>query len=780
MLESKTTWEFAEDIEINDSYQVRGKQLSHITTQLLLQREMTSEEQMEAFIYPKIEDLTHASLLSMMDQGVERVHDAIANGEHILIYGDYDADGVTSTALLVKALQDVGAQCSYYIPNRFSEGYGPNKVAFQQAIDDGVQLIITVDCGINAVEETALAQEQGVDVIITDHHDVQDELPKAYAIIHPELSEGYVFKGLAGVGVAFQFATEILQEFPIELLDFVAIGTIADLVPLQEDNRILTYHGLKQLQRTQHIGLQKLMQVCQFNSQVNEEDVGFSLAPRMNAVGRLQDASLAVELLLTMDPTEAEQIATEIEHLNNERKSIVQSILQEAVQLIPDEEHDVLFVAKEGWNEGVLGIVASHLVRMYDRPAIVLSVHADKGTMKGSARSIPAFHMFNHCMEIKDLFQAFGGHSQAAGMTIPLENADAVKEALNTSFRDTVAPEEMKFVTKVQATLAIEDINENVIEEISMLAPFGMGNPKPLFQVKSIPSDIRQLGAEKNHLKMQMTENGASIDLIAFQMGELYWKIASHTPVSIVGELGMNEWNGNRKVQLRVEDIQINNWQLFDYRGKQNNLLKQTFDPQRSEVFLYRSLEGKSKTLKHAQEITYANVTGIGGHCDALYIMDLPPDENHIEHIIYQLQPKVIYMCTHIENSSYFSTYTSRDDFKWVYGLLMKNSPINLKKIAKAIMDKKKWSQERMKFIFNVFLELEFVMINNGMISVQKQPESKDLTESVTFSQRIQKEKMERIFYYSNYTELRSRFSSYLERDTHVEGEVTNEFERTC
>lgn len=780
MLESKTTWKFKENIEVDDSYQVRGKQLSSITTQLLLQREMTSVEQMEAFMYPNIEELSHASLLSMMDQGVERVHDAIANGEHILIYGDYDADGVTSTALLVKALRDVGAQCSYYIPNRFSEGYGPNKAAFQQAIENGVQLIITVDCGITAVEETALAQEQGVDVIITDHHDVQDELPRAYAIIHPQLSEGYRFKGLAGVGVAFQFATEILQELPLQLLDFVAIGTIADLVPLQEDNRILVYHGLQQLNQTQHIGLQKLMQVCQINGQVNEEDVGFSLAPRLNAVGRLQDASLAVELLLTMDPVEAEQIAVEVEQLNNERKRIVQSILQEAIELIPNEEHHVLFVAKEGWNEGVLGIVASHLVRMYDRPAIVLSVHADKGTMKGSARSIPSFHMFRHCMEIKDLFQAFGGHAQAAGMTIPLENADAVKEALSKSFQNTVAPEDMKFITNIQASLAIKDINEHVIEEINMLAPFGMGNPKPLFQVKSVPTDIRQLGAEKNHLKMQMTENGNSIDLIAFQCGDLYWKISSHTPVSIVGELGINEWNGNRKIQLRVEDMQINDWQLFDYRGKQSNQIEQTFDSNRSEVFLYHDAPGSSQTPEHVHEITYSSFSKLDKHCDALYVMDLPLEENQIEHIIYQLQPKAIYMCTHIENSSYFSTFTSREDFKWVYGLLIKNSPINVKKIAEAIMRRKKWSQERMEFIFNVFLELEFVMMENGIISVSKQPESKDLTESITFSQRIQKEKMERMFYYSNYAELRSRFSSYLERGTQVEGEVTNEFERSC
>ncbi len=781
MLENKTTWQFAEDVRAEQPYTIQGKQLSHITTQLFMQRGITTENEIEAFVHPTLEELGHASLLSMMDKAVERVHDAIAHEEHILIYGDYDADGVTSTAVLMKALEQVGAHCSYYIPNRFTEGYGPNKAAFQRAIDDGVKLIITVDCGINAVDETALAQEQGVDVIITDHHDVQDVLPEACAIIHPQLSDEYTFKGLAGVGVAFQFATEILQDFPMELLDFVAIGTIADLVPLHKDNRILVYHGLKQLNRTTHTGLQMLIQVCQIDGDIDEQDVGFSLGPRLNAVGRLQDARLAVELLLTADREEAERIAEEIEQLNNERKQIVDTILQEAIELIPNEEHDVIFVAKECWNEGVLGIVASHLVRKYERPAIVLAIHEDRGIMKGSARSIPAFHIFNYCMEIKDLFQGFGGHSQAAGMTIALEHAEEVQDKLNTSFRENVQPEDMKLVTDVHSTIEMDDISEQVIDEINMLAPFGMGNPKPLFHIEQIPTDVRQIGAMKNHLKMQMAQNGITLDLIAFQMGSLYWKISQKVPVSIVGELGINEWNGNRKLQIRVEDLKISEWQLFDFRGKQLSRIEQTFDPNRTEVFLYQDTTNDLQVPTHGYVATYAGLKEADiQSCDALYIMDLPGSEAELASIVRNLQPNNVYMCARIENSTYFSTYTSREDFKWVYGLLMKNSPVELKKIGSAIMGRKKWSQERMEFIFNVFLELEFVTISNGMISVQKQPTNRDLTESTTFANRIKKENIERTFYYSSYAELRSWFSSLLKRDDRVEGEATNEFERTC
>lgn len=779
MLQSKTTWKFEEQKDIQSPFTIKGKELSPITMQLLTQRGITSEEEMVQFIHPTLDELGDASMLSMMEKAVERIHSAIADEEKILIFGDYDADGVTSTALLMKALEQVGANCSYYIPNRFTEGYGPNEAAFQQAIDEGVRVIITVDCGINAVQEVKVAQSQGVDVIITDHHDLQEELPEACAIIHPQLSDHYTCKDLAGVGVAFQFATEILQELPTHLLEFVAIGTIADLVPLRSDNRILVHHGLQQLNRTQNIGLQMLMKTCQLHGEITADEIGFSLGPRINAVGRLQNASLAVQLLLATDPNEAELIAEEIEVLNDERKAIVDAIVSEAVESIPSGEHDVLFVAKEGWNEGVLGIVASHLVRMYDRPAIVLSINHEKGVMKGSARSIPAFHMFENCMKIKDLFQAFGGHSQAAGMTIALDQSSKVSEQLSSFFRAEVLPEEMKQVTTVQSTLEIDTLNEQMIKEIDLLAPFGMGNPKPLFNVQAVPTDVRQLGAMKNHLKMQMVQNGVPLDCIAFQMGAAYWNIAPQSEVSIVGELGINEWNGNRTIQIRVEDLMVSEWQLFDYRGKQTSRIEQTFAPDRNEMILRKTHTNKVDDRPNTQYITYNEPIENGHACDALYIMELPNEEEELSRIVQHVQPENIYLCVHVENSTYFSTYTSREDFKWVYGLLKKNSPIDMQPFAEALMRRKKWTKDRLKFIFNVFLELEFVTIKSGVIRINPAPKNRDLTEAATFAARIQKEKIERNFYYSNYSELRSWFSSYLHEDHQVEEESGNEFERS-
>ncbi len=775
MLASKTSWKFSEQIEDLPVYEVNGKPLSTITTRLLMQRGITSEE-VEHFLYPRLEDIGDAGYLSMIDVAVQRVHDAISNEERILIYGDYDADGVTSTALLIRALRELGADCSYYIPNRFHEGYGPNQTAFQQAIDEGITLIITVDCGINAVEEVNLANEQQVDVIITDHHDVQDILPEAYAIIHPQLSDHYLCKDLAGVGVAFQFATEILQEMPIELLDFVAIGTIADLVPLQADNRILVYHGLHQIERSNHVGLQILLRKCQIDGKVTSDDVGFSIAPRINAVGRLQDASLAVELLLTTDQHEAEMIVDEIEALNDERKEIVNEIVSEAIELIPKGEHDVLFVAKEGWNEGVLGIVASHLVRKYERPAIVLSMNKEAGYMKGSARSIPAFHMFNHCSKMSHLFKAFGGHAQAAGMTIPLEHAEDVKERLCAAFRSHVLPEDMKQETVIHASVEIDSINEQMIDEISMLSPFGMGNPKPLFHVEHTLTDFRQIGAQKHHLKMQMEKNGVTLDCIAFQMGQLFWSIAPQSSVSLVGELGINEWNGNRKLQLRVEDIKINEWQLFDYRGKPSSRIDETHVKDRTEIILWQNESKKSHTFPY--ERTYEELLMSDETCDALYLMELPKNEHDLVRIVKQLQPKNIYVCFRLEQSSYLSTFTSREDFKWIYSVLYQNRQIDLKQFSNAVIRRRNWTKDRMEFIFNVFLELEFVTMKNGTIIVNPKPSNRDLTESPTFSARIQKEEMERTFYYSSYSELHQWFSLLLGKDDEAKGEVTNEFER--
>lgn len=361
MLESKTKWEFLN--EPNESIQLSD--YSPITAQLLTQRGIMTDETAKQFINPDLAALNSPEALSMIDKAALRVHQAIADQEKILVFGDYDADGVSSTALLLKVLQELNASCDFYIPNRFTEGYGPNEAAFKVAAEQGVKVIITVDTGIAAIHEAEVAKELGIDLIITDHHELQDELPDAYATINPKCSPDYPFQELAGVGVAFKFAERLLGYFPEHLLDFVAIGTIADLVPLVDENRVLAYFGLQKLTTTTNIGLRALKKLCKIEGNVTEENVGFLLGPRINAVGRLQDASLAVELLMTGDAGEATEIAEMIQTINEERQQIVSTIVEEAEQMINfSGEKSVIMVAKEGWNEGVLGIVASRLVQI--------------------------------------------------------------------------------------------------------------------------------------------------------------------------------------------------------------------------------------------------------------------------------------------------------------------------------------------------------------------------------------------------------------------------------
>ncbi|WP_337445694.1 single-stranded-DNA-specific exonuclease RecJ [Ornithinibacillus scapharcae] len=342
MLQSKSNWNFLKLQEHTTLIEDEEVKLSPVIKELLIQRGIKTSEEIQKFLSPSLEDLINPEQLASMDIARDRVIRAIQNREKILVFGDYDADGVTSTTILIKALQELGAECDFYIPNRFTEGYGPNEAAFRRAYDDGFQLIITVDTGIASVHEAKVAKEIGLDLIITDHHEPQDELPEALAIIHPKCSPDYSFKELAGAGVAFKFAQALLGYFPEQFLDLVVIGTIADLVPLVGENRILAYYGLRKLSVTRREGLLALKKQCKLEGNVTEEDIGFLIGPRLNAVGRLQDADLAVQLLMSDDREEAEQLAEMVQQLNVERQQIVASIVKEVEEQVEIDEKKVL------------------------------------------------------------------------------------------------------------------------------------------------------------------------------------------------------------------------------------------------------------------------------------------------------------------------------------------------------------------------------------------------------------------------------------------------------
>ncbi|WP_200411356.1 single-stranded-DNA-specific exonuclease RecJ [Virgibacillus salexigens] len=759
MLKSKAKWNYIEKIQDNDNlhWMDDSLSLSPVIQELLLQRGITSEHAASKFLAPDLSDLHNPNMLLMIDKATNRVHQAIENQERILVFGDYDADGVSSTTVLLKALQELGADCNFYIPNRFTEGYGPNEKAFRNAYDEGYQLIITVDTGIAAVHEAEVANELGIDLIITDHHEIQAELPDCYAIIHPKCSPDYLFQELAGVGVAFKFAESLLGYFPKHLLEFTAIGTIADLVPLVNENRILAYYGLKALSATSNVGLKALKQVCKIEDQVTEEDVGFLIGPRINAVGRLQDADLAVHLLMTDSKEEAIEIAETIQQINQERQRIVTEIVNEAEEMLNGcEQQGVIIVAKEGWNEGVLGIVASKLVRKYDRPAIVLAKKSDKGIAKGSARSIPAFDLFQNCMQVRHLFHSFGGHAQAAGMTLQLEQVEVLQAALNELIFSQLTAEDFKQVIDISQSIPISEITEELIGEIERLAPFGMHNPKPLFHIQEQPTQARQIGSLKNHLKLQFKSNKAMLDAIGFGLGELFHYLTPHTAIQLVGELGINEWNGQRKPQMMIQDISINDWQLFDHRGKRTLDISPFINEESRQLAVGKEERTQYEGINYK---TYQDLLDDPEQLNSLFIIDMPNEIADLEQLIKNTKPNNIHVCYYVKDSTYLRAFPSREEFKWVYAFILRRKQLHADRDITVLIQSKGWTKDKLLFILDVFEELDFISNTDGIIQPNPQPMKKDLRSSSIYQQRLRQAEIEKVLYYSTYEELKSFFT---------------------
>lgn len=766
MLKSKANWKWSET-----------KESTTIIEQLLSERGLETEEDKQQFLHPKLENIQTPETLNQIEKAKERIFTAMENEEKVMVYGDYDADGVTSTALLMTAFMELGVRADYYIPNRFEEGYGLNEAAIRSFHESGYKVIVTVDNGIANVHEAEIAKALGIDLIITDHHEVQEKLPDAYAIIHPKLSDEYGFKELAGVGVAFQFAHYLLEYYPTELLDFVAIGTVADLVPLQGENRVLTYYGIQALATTMHIGLEALKDSAGISDVITEQDIAFKLGPRINAVGRLQNAMLAVELLLTDDEEVAKEIAAEIEALNTERQQIVTQIVKEAESRVNGTD-DVIILYDENWHEGVLGVVASRLVRTFDRPVILLCHKTGTNELKGSARSIPPFNLFENGMAIHHLFTSFGGHSQAAGLTFPFENLTEIKASLNEQIRTQLSKDEMKQEIVITKEVTLEEMTEKLVDQMNDFAPFGMGNREPVFLLKATPTQIRQIGQEQNHLKLQFKAKSHLIDAIGFRFGHLAPLLSEQTDVSLVGTLQINEWNGNKTVQMLVEDIAVNEWQLFDYRGRgQSKFFTPYLTQYEKNTVLGNDIQAMQSFIGQtdANFITYDPNVTLPSKTDILYICDLPKDIEVLESIIQQVQPSSIHISYHVEDSVFFQAMPSRDDFKWLYGYVIKYSPIQLKVDLQQIMRSKKWTREKVIFMLKVFLDLQFITIKEDILYVNEQAEKRALDQSKSYQARLNESKIEQTLYHATYDEIKQWFNPYMNDSEVNEEEVIHE-----
>ncbi|CAH2717209.1 hypothetical protein BACCIP111895_04399 [Neobacillus rhizosphaerae] len=784
MLKSKSRW----IVPSSDHHLVKMLEnelkITPLVASLLVNRGLDTVESARYFLFGT-DEFHDPYLLKGMDIAVKRIREAIETQEPILIFGDYDADGVSSTAVLMITLLELGANVQFYIPNRFTEGYGPNEPAFLQAAENGINLIITVDTGISAIHEASVAKELGIELIITDHHEPGPILPEALAIIHPKLPDStYPFRELAGVGVAFKLAHALYGEVPEHLLEIAVIGTIADLVSLKGENRLIAKKGLEKLKVTKNIGLKAILKLAGVEPlSINEETIGFTLAPRINAVGRLKDADLAVELILTEDPEEALQLAEEMDALNKTRQAIVNSITNEAIEEVeknyPIATNKILVIGKEGWNAGVIGIVASRLVEKYYRPTIVLNFDPEKGVAKGSARSIAGFDLFKNLSTCRDILPHFGGHPMAAGMTLKIEDVSELRTRLNKLCEEQLTDEDLIPVTYLDEEIRLEDISLSSLDEMSQLSPFGMDNPKPKVLINNVEiANMRKIGSEQNHLKVLVNEAGTNLDGIGFGLGHLVDQISPASKISFIGELSINEWNNMRKPQIFIQDIAVDSWQLFDYRGqKRINSIAQSVPVENQKFIIFNEnyLE-KFNSANGYDTVFIQNLEeakAFNGYLENIVLVDFPPSKEILEGLIKGKQPARVYAYFYKESSDFFSTVPNRDHFKWFYAFLLKKGPIDLKRYGEDIAKHRGWSQETINFMSKVFSELDFVTINNGFITLNNQAQKRDLSDSRTYQTKQKQYSLERDLLFSSFQELKDWFDQVIQESVETEEAIT-------
>jgi len=701
-------WQFAPQVEDADFTKIAKKAgLGPEAARLLFSRGIKDEDSLSRFLAPSLDDLHDPYLLHDMDKAVNRIRRAIEQGEFILVYGDYDADGMTSASILKETLEQLGAECLVYLPNRFTDGYGPNASVYKYFIEQqGISLIVTVDNGVAGHEAIDLAQSMGVDVIVTDHHSIPEVLPDAHAIVHPEHPESdYPFKHLAGCGVAFKLACALLEEVQVELLDLVAIGTIADMVSLTDENRIMVQYGLEVLRNTQRLGLQELFEIAGISSSdLTEETVGFQLAPRLNALGRLDDPNPAIDLLTGFDDEEVREIALMIQNKNEERKEIVQAIYEEAKSLV-DPNKSVQVLAKEGWNPGVLGIVAGRLLEELGQTVIVLNI--EDGRAKGSARSIEAVDIFEALNPHRELFIAFGGHAGAAGMTLEAEQLDALSEILETYVKDKGIDAKGKNTLYLDEELDLESLSLETVKSFERLAPFGMDNQKPIFYIRDFQvENARSMGAGDSHLKLKISKGAANFEVVAFGKGSLATEFAQVKDLELAVTLSVNQWNGQTTLQLMMVDARVDGVQLFNIRSKSVEL------PEGVPVLDFTS---------DLPEMLSSS---------AIVVKNIPEDLSLLKQVLQEQDFSAIYFKNDIAKAYYLTGYGTREQFAKLYKTIYQFPEFDIRYKLKDLSAYLKIEQILLVKMIQIFEELGFVTIDNGVMKVNKDAAKRDIAES--------------------------------------------------
>ena len=534
--------------------------INELLAKILVNKKITEKKDIELFTNPTRKDFLDPFLMPDMEIAVERILKAIKSKESIMIYGDYDADGITSITVLKSYLEERGLEVATYIPNRLDEGYGLNNKAIEKIYNDGYKLMITVDCGITGIDEINYANSLGIETIITDHHEPAEEIPKAIAVVDAKRKDNkYPFNQLAGVGVVFKLIQAISIKLDLEekeylkYLDIVCIGTISDIVPLVDENRIIAKLGLKLVAQTKNIGLKALLEIIGFKK-IDSGAVSFGIAPRINACGRMGNEQLALDLFLCKDYELAKKLAMKLNEYNVERQAIEKNIFDEVVENIEknEKENSCIIIGNEGWHHGIIGIVASKVTEMYFRPSILVCF--EEGIGKGSGRSIPGFDLHEALMNCSSKLEKFGGHAMAVGVTLKKENFDEFKKELEIYAKkceiDKIVP-----IINIDSEVSLKNVSIENVKSLSVLEPYGEANKMPMFLFKNLKINSIRALSEGKHLKLTLKADGYMIDAIGFNIGSLAEEYLLDDKVDVVGNLDINSFNGNENVQIIIKDI---------------------------------------------------------------------------------------------------------------------------------------------------------------------------------------------------------------------------------
>lgn len=749
MIKSKFNWDIQTSEQVISEDIMTDYKLTPIITKILESKNITTREQVEKLFNTSY--INHDSWqLSDMQKAIDRINLAIDHNEKILVYGDYDADGVTSTTILVDTLRALGAHVGWYIPNRFSEGYGPNEPAFKHAYEEGINLIITVDNGIQGHAEIEMIQNLGVDVIVTDHHEIGRTMPDAYAIVHPMHPEyEYPFEYLCGAGVAYKVAQALLTHPPEYFQALVAIGTIADLVSLTDENRSLVQQGLEVLNSHCPVSIRALLEQAGYNDEITEETIGFIIGPRLNAVGRLEDAALAAELLMTNELEEAQFLAEQVEFFNQERKDIVAKITEEALVMAEQQVQEgakFLLLAQEDWHEGVLGIVASKIVETYSLPTLILNIDTVQNHAKGSARSIEQVSMFEILTAHSDLISKFGGHHMAAGVTMPIDNINALSDGLKLWMEELATTTSLEPRKKVDVKITEADITLQNIHDIQRLRPFGTDFALPCFALEDIMVlQAKGIGQDKKHLKLALGEG--QLQAIFWQNGHLTSQLNTEQPINVIGTLQINEWNGHQSPQFMIQDLSSTNLQILDYRSKSKIT---DLNPSDTEVaYLIHPQQDK------LGDNYYYYGEAISQNYDKYVFRDLPSTVAEIKHTLKHVKVSQIYLMLNHQHSVYFEGVPKMEQFKQCYKALISKGETNLAQDGMQLCDFLSIKPNALKFILKVFLDLNFIKDENGIITVNKGTDKKAIESSKYYQARLERMEVEKLLLYQDINQLK-------------------------